>query len=706
MPSWPERRKIIGKSVTRMDAPLKVTGAAKYAYDRNLPGMLHATILRSPHPRAKIKSIDVSVAEALPGVSATHVIKDVGADLHYIGDEIVAVAAETEELLADATRAINVDYEVLPHVASEKQALETGGDYVKEPRLDEAGDVEGALGGAAVTIEGSYGAPVITHVCLETHGLVAQWIGENELVVYASTQAVHGTAGGLRTHFKDVPNLKVTCNAPFMGGGFGSKFGPDVQGITAAELARKTGRPVKLMLNRTDEHTAGGNRPSAYAKVRAGIDGEGRLTALDAETWGSGGHSRGGNFPLPYIYAPENRRRKHTDLAMNAGDARAMRAPGHPQGSLIMEQVMDDLADKAGIDPVDFRLRNLPDNNKTFQTLKPIYTRELKLGAERIGWNENRHPRGDSTPGPIKRGLGCALSTWGGRAGGSQATCTIYPTGQVEVRCGTQDIGVGTTTLVPMVAAEIFGLEPENVTAFIGSSAHPNSGGSGGSTTCGGVSLSTALSAMKARDALFEKVAGQLSSSADQLVAQGGRIYVKDAPNRGLSWAQSCALLGLDPISASADKREGRGMSSQGVGGVQFADVSVDTETGEVRLNKIVAVADCGMVMNRILCESQVIGGVIMGLNYGLFEERRLDLASGRQVNPGMEWYKLASHADIGEIECHLLDYPERGTIGIGEPPTIPTASAIANAVCNAIGVRVPTIPVTPKKILEALGKV
>ena len=367
---------------------------------------------------------------------------------------------------------------------------------------------------------------------------------------------------------------------------------------------------------------------------------------------------------------------------------------------------MDDLADKAGIDPVDFRLRNLPDNNKTFQTLKPSYTRELKLGAERIGWNENRHPRGDSTPGPIKRGLGCALSTWGGRAGGSQATCTIYPTGQVEVRCGTQDIGVGTTTLVPMVAAEIFGLEPENVTAFIGSSAHPNSGGSGGSTTCGGVSLSTALSAMKARDALFEKVAGQLSSSADQLAAQGGRIYVKDAPNRGLSWAQSCALLGLDPISASADKREGRGMSSQGVGGVQFADVSVDTETGEVRLNKIVAVADCGMVMNRILCESQVIGGVIMGLNYGLFEERRLDLASGRQVNPGMEWYKLASHADIGEIECHLLDYPERGTIGIGEPPTIPTASAIANAVCNAIGVRVPTIPVTPKKILEALGKV
>ena len=147
-------------------------------------------------------------------------------------------------------------------------------------------------------------------------------------------------------------------------------------------------------------------------------------------------------------------------------------------------------------------------------------------------------------------------------------------------------------------------------------------------------------------------------------------------------------------------------MSSQGVGGAQFADVSVDVDTGEVRLNKIVAVADCGMVMNRLLCESQVIGGVIMGLNYALFEDRRLDLKTGRQLNPDMEWYRLASHSDIGDIDVQLLDYPERGVIGIGEPPTIPTAAAIANAVCNAIGVRVPTIPITPRKVLEALGKV
>ncbi|MCZ6794686.1 MAG: xanthine dehydrogenase family protein molybdopterin-binding subunit [Planctomycetota bacterium] len=705
MPGWPEKRQIIGTSVTRIDGPLKVSGKAKYSFDRNLPGLLHAKIYRSPHARARITSLDLSGAEAVSGVRVTHVIKGEGSELHYAGDEIVAVAAETEERAWDALRAIKCEFEVLQHSSSEDQSRRLGGDFVKEPSEQKSGDVEQALREAAVTVEGTYGAGVVTHVCLESHGLVAHWISDDELVVYASTQAVGSVANGLRRNFSSVPNLKVTCNTPYMGGGFGSKFSAGVEGIAAAELAKKAGRPVKLMLDRDEEHISGGNRPSAYAKVKAGADRQGKLTAFDAESWGTGGHSRGAGFPLPYIYVPTARRRRQTDLVVNAGDARAMRAPGHPQGCVVTEQVMDDLADKLGMDPVEFRLRNLPDHNKTFRTLKPIYTRELQLGAERIGWFQNRRPRGE-TPGPIKRGYGCALSTWGGRAGGSQATCIIYPTGQVEVRCGTQDLGVGTTTLVPLVAAEILGLQPADVTGFIGSSAYPNSGGSGGSTTCGGVSLSTALSCQKALDKLFAVVAPRLGAGADGLAAEGGRIFVKSSPEKGLTWKQSCALLGLDPVSASADKNEGAGMASQGVGGVQFADVSVDTETGEVKLNKIVAVADCGMVMNRLLCESQVIGGVIMGLNYGLFEDRRLDPATGRQLNADMEWYKLATHSDIGEIEVHLLDYPERGTIGIGEPPTIPTAAAIANAVCNAIGVRVGTIPITPRKVLEALGKV
>src|SRR6185436_13078494 len=337
------------------------------------------------------------------------------------------------------------------------------------------------------------------------------------------------------------------------------------------------------------------------------------------------------------------------------------RAPAHPQACLVTEQVMDDLADKLGIDPLDFRIKNIPEVG-AFKTLKPIYEKEIALGAEKIGWQKNRHSRGDKSQGPIKRGLGCGLSTWGGGAGQAQATCTIHPDGSVEVAIGSQDLGTGTTTLVPLVAAEILGLQVKDVTGKLGSSIYPPAGGSGGSTSCGGVSVAVGVASMKALALVFEKVAPK--------VDQGKIVSV---------------------------------MSSQGVGGAHFADVSVDIETGEVRVNKIVAVADCGMVMNRILCESQVLGGVIGALNSALFEERRLDPKTGVMLNPDLEWYKLAGHTDIPDIEVHLLDYPERGVIGIGEPPYIPGAAAIANAVTNAVGVRVGGLPFTPRRILSAL---
>jgi xanthine dehydrogenase YagR molybdenum-binding subunit len=687
---WPEKRQIIGTGVPRLDGALKVSGKAKYSYDRNLPGLLHAKILRSPYAHARIKSLDLGPAEAMPGVKAVHGIKNNNDEVQYAGDEIAAVAAETEEQARDALRAVKIEYEVLPHVVSEEAALKSVG----EPNLEQAGDLEAAFKDAAAVIEGFYGAPVHTHMCLESHGLVAHWKSENELVVYCSTQAVGGTATGLQNHFKGrVPNLKVVCEAPFMGGGFGSKFGPDIQGFVAAELALKAKRPVKLMLERDEEHAAGGNRPSGYAKVKAAADKDGKLVAFDAETYSSGGR-----YPLPYVYAPANRRRKHWDLNLNAGRARAFRGPGHPQAALVMEQVMDDLADKLGMDRVEFRLTNLPGGN-----LKAIYEREIKLGAERIGWAKLNHPRGDKTPGPIKRGVGLSLGTWGGQAGPSQSTLTVFPDGRVEVACGTQDLGTGTLTLVPLVAAEILGLEVKDVTGMIGSSAYPPSGGSGGSTTVGGVSLSVGVAAMKALEKIFAAAAPKLETTVDKLEAEGGRVYIKDDPAKGLSWKQACALLGQEPLIVSASRAEGTGMSSQGVGGAQFADVTVDTETGEVRLNKIVAVADCGMVMNRLLCESQVIGGVVMGLTSALFEERRLDPKTGQPLNPDLEWYKLSHHSDIPEIDCQLLDYPERGVIGIGEPPVIPTAAAIANAVCNAIGARVSTIPITPRKVLTAL---
>ncbi len=698
---WPEKRKVIGTSVPRLDGALKVTGRAKYSFDRNPPGMLFAKILRSPHAHAKIAELDLKAAEAMPGVKATHVIKGVGAELKYGGDEIAALAAETEEQARDALRAIKIKYEVLPFQWSEDEALKNA----PEPKVDEVGKVEEGFQKAEATIEGTYSCPVITHVCLETHGLVAWWRGDDDLVIYASTQAVGNTSNQVKADalFKAMTNLKVTCETPFMGGGFGSKFGPDIQGIAAIELARKAKRPVKLMLERDEEHWAAGNRPSAFAKVKAGGTKDGKLVAFDATTYGTGGFSAGAQFPLPYVYGPETSRRKHYNVNINAGDRRALRAPGHPQSAIVMEQVMDDLADKLGVDPIDFRIKNIMKTG-IFPTLQPIYERELKLGAERIEWKKLWHPRGDKTPGPRKRGLGCAMGTWNGAAGKAQATCTIKSDGAVEVVCGTQDLGTGTLTLVPIVAAEILGLQVKDISGKIGSSAYPPADGSGGSTSCGGVSLAVGVAAMKARTALFEKVAKNLGCAPEELQADSGRV--QSTNGKSLSWKQACALIGETPIVAAGDRqdKEIQGMSSVGVGGAQFADVTVDVETGEVRLNKMVAVADCGLVMNRLLCESQVHGGVIGAINAALFEERRLDPKSGLMLNPDLEWYKVAGHSDLPEIEVHLLDYPERGVIGIGEPPYIPGAAAIANAVANAVGMRIGALPFTPRRILSALA--
>jgi xanthine dehydrogenase YagR molybdenum-binding subunit len=697
---WPDKPVLIGTRVPRLDGSSKATGRAKYAFDINRPGMLHGRILRSPHPRARIVSLDLSPAEKAPGVKAAMAIAEVGKELSFQGDEIAAVAAATEEQARDALRLIKVEYEVLPHIATVALAMRQGAPQafkdgnIKEGEAQQAGDLEAGFAQAVQTIEASYETQVQTHVSLETHGCVCEWQGDN-LTSWASTQAVHGTREGFAEAL-GIPQANIRVITEFMGGGFGSKFGPDIQGVACAKLAKQAGAAVKMMLDRKEEHLAVGNRPSSFSRIKAGVNADGIITAFDAETWGTGGAGVGAGFPLPYIYRVENRRRRHKDVFTNAGPARAMRAPGHPQGCFHTEMLMDELADALKMDPLEFRMKNLPP-----EAPNAMWRRYFPIAAEMFGWSK-RHPTGDPTPGPIKRGVGCAANQWGGGGRGTKAHCEITSDGSVVVRCGTQDIGVGTKTTVTMIAAETLGVPIDVVKAEIGDTNYPFSGGSGGSTTAPSVSPAIRVTAGKALDALKARVAPGLGVDPAALVAVNGRIQSKDDPSKGLTWKEACRKLGTEPVSVDGEWEAG--LSASGTSGVQFAEVEVDTETGVTKVTRITCVQDCGLVLDELTAESQCIGGMVMGVNYALFENRLLDRVTGHMVNPNMEWYLLGGPADIPKIEVKLMNQPERGVIGIGEPPTISTAAAISNAVANAIGVRVRSIPLTPEKVLAAIA--
>jgi xanthine dehydrogenase YagR molybdenum-binding subunit len=710
---WPPRAEhvLLGTSITRLDGPAKAQGRAKYAYDVVRPGMLYARVLGSPHAHARIKAIDLGPAEKLAGVKAAIALIDPAAGeaakVRYQGEHIAAVAATTEEIAEDAVRLIEVEYEVLPHLATVEQAMRPEAPLVfpkgnvTQPNRREDGKVDEALAAAVHVVEGTYSTQVQTHTSLETHGGICEWDGAR-LTAWVSTQAVHATRDGVAKAL-GVPQGDVRVITDYMGGGFGSKLGLDQEVVIAARLAKAAAAPVKLMLSRKEEHLITGNRPSAYARVKAGADAAGRFVAFDAETWGTGGAGQGAGFAVPYrVYAFPNWRQVHRDVYVNAGPQRAMRAPGHPQSCFVTEVVIDELADKMKMDPLELRLRNIALDPQTGQDApNRMWRKYFPMGAEKIGWSR-RHPTGDATPGPIKRGLGCAANLWaGGGNRQTRAACEITPDGSVTMKIGTQDIGTGTRTLVAMITAETLGLPLAAVTAAIGDTTYPFAPGSGGSITAPSISPTVRIAAEAARDALFARVAPTLGVEPAALVARGGRIQVGGDPSKGLGWKEACKRLGTEPIDVQGQWEPG--LSGVGTSGVQFAEVEVDIETGVTRVKKIACVQDAGLIVDRLTAESQIIGGIIMGLGFAMFENRILDRNTARMVNPNMEWYLLPGPSDVPEIDITLVDQPERGVIGIGEPPVISTAAAVANAVANAIGVRVRSLPLTPDRILAAI---
>lgn len=774
--TWPDakHRNLIGQPVSRVDAPQKVSGQARYTSDVKRPQMLYGKILRCPYAYARVVSIDTTAAQKMPGVKVVHIIQGAGATIYWAGDDVVAVAAVDEAIASDAIRSIAVKYQKLPHLVSDakpphefntpldlvdindlldqgtpadelarqlrsygitaqisrerlKELQELGVDDVVLTALRDAkvhsgslgfrsnylsappqveGDPDTALAEADVVTEGFYGASSITHCCLESHGLVAEWEDDAHLRVHISTQNVSGIAGQMGEPL-NVPTTNVRVQQEHVGGGYGSKFGPDRWGIAAAELSRKCGgRPVRILLDRAEELEVAGSRASAYGRVKVGAKNDGTLLAWQSETWGTGGPSGGAMPPIPYVFEIPHRRMQHTAILNNAGPARPWRGSNQAQAAVMTMCALDDLAARLEMDPLDLFLKNIELTGNRAQT----YREELEIGATLMEWRRKWRLRPKGIPTDAVRGIGFSIHTGGGRGHASNCDLTIHPDGSIAIKVGTQDIGTGTRTIISQVAAETLGIPMEWISVSIGDSSYPPSGGSGGSSTPGGVSAATRRAATDARLALFDKVAPSLSARPNELESVDGIIRVMTDIGRSLPWKEACGKLGAVPVTVrgkNPDRGSPPDLSGSGVAGVTMAEVEVDAETGIVKVKKMVAVQDCGLILNRRLVESSCRGALVMGISYALFEEKVMDQSTGRMLNPNLQFYRLAGLNDISELVVHLMTgkgYDERGVIGVGEPPVISPGAAISNAVANAIGVRVPFLPLTPERVLSALN--
>lgn len=710
----------------RQDGPQKVTGRAKYTFDIKLPGMLWAKMVRASLPAANIRGIDTTRAQALPSVRAIWTTDS--KTVRFAGQDIAAVAADSPEAAEDAARLITVDYEEKPFVTDLRRAIDSTAPWVYEPdqlppgsaqganlrgnvvgpapsRSAPRGDVQAGLRAAHARVDQTYYVPVHTHAPLETHGVIAHWEGD-QLTVYASTQGVFAVRNGLADALGiDRQNVRVLVE--HMGGGFGSKLGPSATGsafaVVACRLAKQAGAPVKLMLDRHEEHLCTGNAPSALMSVRLGASQDGTLTAVEYVSYGSAGIADGAGTsgPAQSLYtACPNFKAEDYSVFTNAGPAAPLRAPGHPQGAFALESAMDELAHALRLDPLELRRRN---------ESSPVRREQYEIGARAIGW-ERRNPVPGSGAGPRKRGLGMANGNWYviARDTGIGAEVRVHRDGGVELFTGAQDIGTGFRTAMAMVVAEELGLRPAAIKVRLGDSRWPEGPGSGGSNTTNTVAPAVRLAAHQALRKLCAAVAPTLRAAPGDLTAAHGRVFVSAEPARGLTFKQAARKLKEEECVARVERPRQFETYRRDLAGTQFCEVEVDVETGVVRVLKLIGVHDCGLPINTLTAESQVLGALIQGVSWALFEERVLDPNVGSMLNPNLESYKILMPHDMFEAVAILTPVANGGNntsaAGIGEPPLVPVLAAIANAVFNATGVRLRDLPLTPDKVLIALA--
>ena len=709
---------ILGTPMDRPEGPLKVSGTATYADEDHPPGTVYGWLVRSSISKGWVTGFNTRDLRAMPGVLA--VIRDKRmlrnpaqgqaskapyqgpAEIFYKGQPIALVVAETFEQARDAALSARADYDD----RSAKGVFVPAEAKYEAPRSKQSskGDLDEAMDEAAFAVDVEYHTPSMSHAAMEPHAAVAWWDG-GHVTLRGSYQMLGSNKAELADALGISPR-NVRILSPYVGGGFGSKLGISHEGVAAAIAAQKLGRPVAVALHRRQQFETTHRRSESRQRIRLSCDASGRMTGVGHESWVSNLPAESFSEPVtqatPFTYDGENREIGHHVGRLNITCAGSMRAPGEAIGVPVTEAAMDELAQAAGIDPVEFRLRNIPEKDPS--SGRPFSSNRLAdcltRGAESFGWKDRRE-NGARREGEWLIGMGVASAIRVNMLVPSTARVILLPDGTARVETDMTDIGTGSYSILTQIAAEVLGLPADRVTTVLGDSDLPQSSGSGGSFGA----ASSGSSVMLAAKAVREKLAKRMDCDPDDLTLKDGYAIAENRRRTLAEVLEGDTLQGTGTIKAGLTSVD----HQQACWGAQFAEVAVSTVTGEVHVRRLAATFACGRILNAKTARSQCIGGMIFGIGQALHEEISTDARDGSFVNRDLAEYHVPANLDVPHIDIEFLNDRDpyanpMQAKGIGELACCGTAGAIVNAIANATGERFRSFPVTLDKVLERLG--
>jgi xanthine dehydrogenase YagR molybdenum-binding subunit len=742
-----DQLKVVGKPVDRIDGPLKTTGTARYAYEWNdvVRNPAYGYVVGSAIAKGRIRSMDLTAAKAAPGVLAIATAENAGRlgkgnwntakllggpDIDHYHQAIAVVVAETFEQARAAAQLVRVDYvraEGTFDLAAAKDSAAPAR-LLGSPADTAVGDFTGAFAAAPVQLDETYTTPDQAHAMMEPHASIAAWDG-GKLIVWTSNQMIDWGVGEMAKTL-GIAKENVRLISPFIGGGFGGKLFVRADALLAALGARAAGRPVKVTLARHMVFNNTTHRPATIQRIRIGATKDGKITAIGHESWSGdlpGGKPEAAVQQTRLLYAGGNRLTATRLAVLDLPEGNAMRAPGEAPGMMALEIAIDEIAERVGINPVEFRIINdtqvVPDNPSRPPSGDPQALKEpevgspnqslsfsqrrlvecLRVGAERFGWNRRAAGPGQIREGRWLIGMGVAAAFRNNQVTRSAARVKLDNRGLVTVETDMTDIGTGSYTIIAQTAAEMMGVPLERVVVRLGDSTFPVSAGSGGQW---GANCSTAgvyAACAKLREAVAQKLG---FNATDAMFAEGA---IRSG-NRSVPLAQAAGDNGIvaeDSIEFVDLHRK----YQQSTFGAHFVEVGVDAATGETRIRRMLAVCSCGRILNPKTARSQVIGAMTMGAGAALMEELAVDKRLGFFVNHDLATYEVPVHADIPHQEVVFLDETDLMSSpmkakGVAELGICGVAAAIANAIYNATGVRVRDYPITLDKLLDRLPDV